>query len=96
MLLPRPRHGVGQIDAAEDACNTRDPHRVALAYTPDSVRRNRDVLLTGREEIVEFADDGLMRRREAGIDLPISGSGRRWSGPRPDDERGPGHDVPLA
>jgi nuclear transport factor 2 (NTF2) superfamily protein len=41
-----------KVQAAEDAWNTRDPHRVALAYTPDSVWRNRDVFVTGREEIV--------------------------------------------
>ncbi|WP_067898807.1 nuclear transport factor 2 family protein [Nocardia vaccinii] len=43
-----------KVQAAEDAWNTRDPHRVALAYTPDSVWRNRDVFVTGREEIVQF------------------------------------------
>jgi uncharacterized protein (TIGR02246 family) len=40
--------------AAEDAWNTRDPHRVAGAYTLDSVWRNRDTFLSGREEIVAF------------------------------------------
>ncbi|MFB0616792.1 nuclear transport factor 2 family protein [Streptomyces sp. AGS-58] len=43
-----------KVQAAEDAWNTRDPHRVALAYTPDSVWRNRDLFLTGRAEIVAF------------------------------------------
>jgi len=43
-----------KVQAAEDAWNTRDPQRVALAYTPDSVWRNRDVFVTGREEIVHF------------------------------------------
>ncbi|WP_248966296.1 nuclear transport factor 2 family protein [Sphaerisporangium perillae] len=43
-----------KVQAAEDAWNTRDPHRVALAYTPDSVWRNRSEFVTGREEIVEF------------------------------------------
>ncbi|MEO3795828.1 nuclear transport factor 2 family protein [Nonomuraea sp. B10E15] len=43
-----------KVQAAEDAWNTRDPHRVALAYTPDSVWRNRGELVTGREEIVAF------------------------------------------
>ncbi|MGP4021885.1 nuclear transport factor 2 family protein [Actinomadura sp. 3N407] len=43
-----------KVQAAEDAWNTRDPRRVALAYTPDSVWRNRDVFVTGREEIVAF------------------------------------------
>ena len=39
---------------AEDAWNTRDPHRVALANTPDSVWRNRSEFLVGREAIVQF------------------------------------------
>ena len=40
--------------AAEDAWNTRDSERVALAYTEDSIWRNRAEFLTGREEIVAF------------------------------------------
>lgn len=43
-----------KVQAAEDAWNTRDPHRVALAYTPDSAWRNRDRFVNGREEIVAF------------------------------------------
>ncbi|MBF6243499.1 nuclear transport factor 2 family protein [Nocardia elegans] len=43
-----------KVQAAEDAWNTRDPQRVALAYTPDSAWRNRDEFITGREQIVEF------------------------------------------
>jgi uncharacterized protein len=43
-----------KVQAAEDAWNTRDPERVALAYTEDSVWRNRDLFVTGRAEIVEF------------------------------------------
>ena len=43
-----------KVQAAEDAWNTRDPQRVSLAYTEDSVWRNRDTFLTGREEIVAF------------------------------------------
>jgi len=46
-----------KVQAAEDAWNTRDPQRVALAYTPDSVWRNRDRFVTGREEIVAFLTD---------------------------------------
>jgi uncharacterized protein len=40
--------------AAEDAWNTREPERVALAYTEDSVWRNRAEFFTGRAEIVAF------------------------------------------
>jgi nuclear transport factor 2 (NTF2) superfamily protein len=43
-----------KVQAAEDAWNTRDPERVALAYTQDSVWRNRDEFVSGRDEIVEF------------------------------------------
>jgi hypothetical protein len=43
-----------KVQAAEDAWNTRDPERVALAYTEDSVWRNRDQQVTGRAEIVKF------------------------------------------
>ena len=43
-----------KVQAAEDAWNTRDPHRVALAYTEDSVWRNRDTFVTGRAEIIEL------------------------------------------
>ena len=43
-----------KVQAAEDAWNTRDPERVAAAYTEDSVWRNRDTFVTGREEIVAF------------------------------------------
>src|SRR5213082_1170874 len=40
--------------AAEDAWNSREPERVSLAYTPDSVWRNRSEFFTGREAIVAF------------------------------------------
>ncbi|MER7213100.1 nuclear transport factor 2 family protein [Streptosporangium sp. NPDC000239] len=43
-----------KVQAAEDAWNTRDPRRVALAYTPGSVWRNRDEFVTGRDEIIAF------------------------------------------
>ena len=43
-----------KVQAAEDAWNTRDPERVALAYTEDSVWRNRDEFISGRDEIVAF------------------------------------------
>ncbi|GGF16697.1 hypothetical protein GCM10007298_10920 [Williamsia phyllosphaerae] len=138
---------IAKVQAAEDAWNTRDPEKVSLAYTPDSVWRNRDTFLTGRPAIVEFLtakwereldyvlrkslwgfrenrmavrfqyewhdadgawfrsygnelwefdENGLMRRREASInDTPIAESDRRYFGVRPDDERGPGHDIVL-
>jgi uncharacterized protein (TIGR02246 family) len=39
---------------AEDAWNSRDPEKVSLAYTSDSVWRNRGEFLAGREAIVAF------------------------------------------
>ncbi|MEU9113649.1 nuclear transport factor 2 family protein [Streptomyces sp. NPDC048483] len=148
-MAPRPAYPVfdaqsalQKVQAAEDAWNTRDPERVALAYTEDSVWRNRDTHLTGRDAIVaflrqkwareldyalrkelwsysgnrigvrfqyecrdargqwwrsygnelwEFAEDGLMRRREASInDVAIAESERRIFGARPEQERGAG------
>jgi uncharacterized protein len=138
---------IAKTQAAEDAWNTRDPHRVSLGYTEDSVWRNRDLFITGREGIVEFLtakwekeldyvlrkslwgfrenriavrfqyewhdisgqwyrsygnelwefdDSGLNRRREASInDVHINVAERRYFGPRPADERGQGHDIPL-
>ncbi len=136
-----------KVQAAEDAWNTCDPDRVSLAYTPDSVWRNRNTFVTGRKQIVkfltakwereldyvlrkslwsfsdnriavrfqyechdsagqwfrsygnelwEFDDDGLMRRREASInDLAIRQGERHLSGPRNDQERAPGYEIPL-
>ena len=43
-----------KVRAAEDAWNTRDPERVSLAYTVNTVWRNRAEFLTGREKVVEF------------------------------------------
>ncbi|MEV6420855.1 nuclear transport factor 2 family protein [Streptomyces sp. NPDC051662] len=43
-----------KVQAAEDAWNTRDPHKVSLAYTEDSRWRNRDTFVTGRDAIVEL------------------------------------------
>ena len=132
-----------KVRAAEDAWNSRDPARVALAYTVDSEWRNRDQFLTGRTAIIalltekwrreteyrlikdlwaftdnriavrfqyeyltdgqwyrafgneqwEFADNGLMRRREASInDVAITEAQRRfrWDAraPRPIEHAG--------
>lgn len=43
-----------KVLAAEAAWNTRAPEKVSLAYTPDTVWRNRDTWLSGREEVVAF------------------------------------------
>lgn len=43
-----------KIQMAEDAWNSKDPERVAKAYTPDSEWRNRNEFINGRDEIVAF------------------------------------------
>ena len=45
---------IQKVRAAEDAWNSRDPQRVALAYTPQSEWRNRAEFVTGRQAIVAF------------------------------------------
>lgn len=56
-----------KVRAAEDAWNTTDPQRVASAYTEDSVWRNRDQFVTGREEIVAF----LRRKWQRELDYTL-------------------------
>src|SRR4051812_38431444 len=43
-----------KVQLAEDAWNSKDPERVALAYTEDSEWRNRSEFLRGRAEIISF------------------------------------------
>ncbi|HET6291979.1 MAG TPA: nuclear transport factor 2 family protein, partial [Kribbella sp.] len=43
-----------KVRAAENAWNNRNPEAVSLAYTPDTRWRNRDVFVTGRDEVVAF------------------------------------------
>jgi nuclear transport factor 2 (NTF2) superfamily protein len=56
-----------KVQAAEDAWNTTDPERVALAYSEDSVWRNRDEFFAGRPEIVAF----LTRKWERELDYVL-------------------------
>jgi uncharacterized protein len=56
-----------KVKAAQDGWNTRDPEKVALAYTPDSKWRNRDEFFEGREEIVAF----LRRKWERELDYRL-------------------------
>ncbi|MGF1531058.1 MAG: DUF1348 family protein [Puniceicoccaceae bacterium] len=43
-----------KVRLAEDGWNSRDPQKVSMAYTPDSLWRNRAEFLQGRAAIVEF------------------------------------------
>ncbi|APW35999.1 hypothetical protein RD110_01240 [Rhodoferax koreense] len=58
---------VQKVRLAEDAWNSRDPQRVALAYTPDSRWRNRAEFPRGRAEIVQF----LQRKWERELDYRL-------------------------
>ncbi len=53
-----------KVRAAQDAWNTRDPRRVAGAYTPDSVWRNRSEFVRGTDEIVAFLTKKWEREHE--------------------------------
>jgi hypothetical protein len=56
-----------KVQAAEDAWNTRDPERVAAAYTEDSDWRNREAFITGRAAIVAF----LRRKWDRELDYAL-------------------------
>ena len=61
MTLPRP---LEKVRLAEDGWNGRDAAKVSLAYTEDSVWRNRNQFITGREEIVDFLTNKWETERE--------------------------------
>ena len=67
-----------KVKAAEDAWNTRDPERVAAAYTPDTRWRNRSEFLEGREEVVAF----LRRKWEREQDYALRKALWAFSGDR--------------
>ena len=46
-----------KVQAAEDGWNSRDPKRVAIAYTVDTKWRNRDQIFEGRDAVEEFLAD---------------------------------------
>jgi nuclear transport factor 2 (NTF2) superfamily protein len=59
-----------KVKAAQDAWNTKNPHIIKFAYTPDTIWRNRDTFAKGTEEIVEFltkkweVENGYRLRKE--------------------------------
>lgn len=53
-----------KVQMAEDAWNSKDPERCALAYTPDSWWRNRSTFLQGREAIVAFLSEKWAREHQ--------------------------------
>ena len=67
-----------KVRAAEDGWNSRDPVKVALAYSPDSKWRNRAEFVTGREEIAAF----LTRKWDRELDYRLIKEHWAWSGNR--------------
>jgi uncharacterized protein len=55
---------IQKVRMAEDGWNSRDPKRVALAYTIDSIWRNRSEFLRGRAEIEDFLTQKWARENE--------------------------------
>lgn len=43
-----------KVQAAEDAWNSKNPEKVAMAYSIDTIWRNRDQFFTGRKSVEEF------------------------------------------
>jgi uncharacterized protein len=62
-----PQLAAQKVQIAEDLWNTRDPERVAAAYTEDTQWRNRIDFLTGRAAVVEF----LKRKWERELDYKL-------------------------
>ena len=56
-----------KVRKAEDSWNSRDPQRVALAYTMDSRWRNRAEFINGREEIIQFLTRKWNRELDYGL-----------------------------
>ncbi|WP_298732363.1 nuclear transport factor 2 family protein [uncultured Chitinophaga sp.] len=56
-----------KVQMAEDAWNTRDPQKVAMAYTVDTEWRNRDQFVNGRQEVIAF----LTKKWERELDYKL-------------------------
>ena len=55
---------IQKVRMAENAWNTRDPDKVALAYTSDTVWRNRSEFLRGRDEVKAFLERKWAKEQE--------------------------------
>jgi nuclear transport factor 2 (NTF2) superfamily protein len=70
LILPPftdPAQAARKVQLAEDLWNTRDPERVAAAYTPDTQWRNRTEFLQGREQVAAF----LQRKWQRELDYKL-------------------------
>ncbi|GBR04858.1 nuclear transport factor 2 family protein [Asaia siamensis] len=66
LLVPPFTHDTARqkVRRAENGWNSRNPEQVALAYSPDSVWRNRDCFLQGRKAIIAFLTEKWAREHE--------------------------------
>lgn len=66
VLVPPFTHDTARqkVRRAENGWNSRNPEQVALAYSPDSVWRNRDVFLQGRDAIIAFLKEKWAREHD--------------------------------
>ncbi|EJU05394.1 DUF1348-domain-containing protein [Dacryopinax primogenitus] len=53
-----------KVKAAQHMWNSQDPSKICLGYTPDSVWRNRDSFLQGREAIIQFLSAKWAREKQ--------------------------------
>ncbi|MGX1497347.1 nuclear transport factor 2 (NTF2) superfamily protein [Labrenzia sp. MBR-25] len=53
-----------KVRAAEDGWNSRNPEKVSLAYTPDTIWRNRSDFPVGRQQVVEFLTNKWQREHD--------------------------------
>ncbi len=53
-----------KVQAAEDAWNSKNPEKVALAYTKDSQWRNRDQFFSGRNAIINFLSEKWEKEKD--------------------------------
>jgi nuclear transport factor 2 (NTF2) superfamily protein len=53
-----------KVRAAEDGWNSRNPEKVSLAYTPDTIWRNRSDFPVGRQQVMEFLTNKWQREHE--------------------------------
>lgn len=65
-----------KVRKAEDAWNTRDPEKVSLAYTAESVWRNREQRIQGRAAIVALLSEKWARELEYRLCKELWGFGR--------------------
>ena len=68
---------IQKVRLAEDGWNSRDPEKVALAYTIDSRWRNRAEFPNGRQEIIEFLTTEVGERTRLSVNQRTVGARRQ-------------------